>query len=184
MTPSKSKHTKQASNASDGLSSGENQLTSISKPKNISKGALSDTANEGDGSTLKRDPQTLTKMPKTPKHQKTDSVSSNNSSPEFDAREIKRHSTRITFSENEQLPAPSSDESYNVEEDDDAPVQCGCASHSGKELINKVYNISVNYLFECMYGHSEFCKGFWESRKFSSKNEINKKNKEFYCKIK
>ena len=136
-----------------------------SKPATPSKAQLS-SSNEGDGSTLKRDQASQVKMAKTPTHQKTDSVSSNNSSPDFDSREIKRQSTRITFSESEQFAAPSSDES--LEEDDDVPVQCGCAAHSGKELINKVYNISVNYLFECMYGHSEFCKGFWESRKFSS----------------
>jgi hypothetical protein len=49
-------------------------------------------------------------------------------------------------------------------------IECECKEHTGKELLNKTYNLSVNYLFECLFGHTEFCVKFWESRKFFGKN--------------
>ena len=33
-------------------------------------------------------------------------------------------------------------------------------------MLNKAFNLSVENLFESMFGHTEFCSKFWESRKF------------------
>ena len=33
-------------------------------------------------------------------------------------------------------------------------------------MLNQVYNLSVNYLWECLFGHTVFCSKYWESRKF------------------
>jgi hypothetical protein len=55
----------------------------------------------------------------------------------------------------------------------DAPLvdnaKCSCGEHQGKEMLSQVFNnISVVYLFECIFGHTAFCKKYWESRKFSN----------------
>jgi hypothetical protein len=48
-------------------------------------------------------------------------------------------------------------------------VKCSCGEHQGKEMLNQVFNnMSVVYLFECIFGHTAFCKKYWESRKFSN----------------
>ena len=36
-------------------------------------------------------------------------------------------------------------------------------------MLNKTFNLSVNNLFEAMFGHTDFCLKFWESRKFYGK---------------
>lgn len=33
-------------------------------------------------------------------------------------------------------------------------------------MLNQVFNLSVNYLWESLFGHTEFCRKYWESRKF------------------
>lgn len=47
-------------------------------------------------------------------------------------------------------------------------AKCSCTEHLGKELMNQVFNMSVNQLFECLFGHSEFCQKYWEARKFDN----------------
>lgn len=33
-------------------------------------------------------------------------------------------------------------------------------------MLNQVYDISVNFLWECIFGPTEFCYKYWDSRKF------------------
>jgi hypothetical protein len=33
-------------------------------------------------------------------------------------------------------------------------------------MLNMVFNLSVNYLWECVFGHADFCQKYWGSRKF------------------
>lgn len=47
-------------------------------------------------------------------------------------------------------------------------AKCSCSEHNGKELMNLTFNMSVNQLFECLFGHTEFCQKYWESRKFGN----------------
>lgn len=55
---------------------------------------------------------------------------------------------------------PSSPEVLNV--------KCACGEHPGKEMLNQVYSLTVNYLWECLFGHTAFCRAYWESRKFGN----------------
>lgn len=46
-------------------------------------------------------------------------------------------------------------------------VKCNCTNkHQGKEMFNQVYDLSVNYLWECLFGQTDFRRKYWESRKF------------------
>ena len=47
-------------------------------------------------------------------------------------------------------------------------VKCSCGEHQGKEMLNQVFNLSVHYLFECIFGHTDCCRKYWDSRKFSN----------------
>lgn len=47
-------------------------------------------------------------------------------------------------------------------------AKCSCTEHNGKELMNLTFNMSVNQLFDCLFGHTEFCRKYWESRKFGN----------------
>ncbi|RMZ98033.1 GRAM domain-containing 1B [Brachionus plicatilis] len=47
-------------------------------------------------------------------------------------------------------------------------AKCSCTEHNGKELMNLTFNMSVNQLFESLFGHTEFCRKYWESRKFGN----------------
>lgn len=47
-------------------------------------------------------------------------------------------------------------------------AKCSCGEHQGKEMLNQVFNLNVNYLWECIFGHTTFCKKYWESRKFGN----------------
>jgi hypothetical protein len=49
---------------------------------------------------------------------------------------------------------------------EEEPFECDCNEHIGKVMLNKIFNLSVENLFESMFGHTEFCTKFWESRKF------------------
>ncbi len=44
-------------------------------------------------------------------------------------------------------------------------IKCSC-DHQGKEMLNREFDFSVNYLFELMLGSTEFRQKYWESRKF------------------
>lgn len=48
------------------------------------------------------------------------------------------------------------------------PVKCSCERHNDKLMLNQTFNVSVNYMWECIFGHTEFCRKYWESRKFSN----------------
>ena len=51
-------------------------------------------------------------------------------------------------------------------------VNCSCGEHHGKEMLNKVFNVNVNYLFELVFGHTEHCRRYWETQKmFNAKIE-------------
>lgn len=46
-------------------------------------------------------------------------------------------------------------------------VKCGCfGKHQGKETLNQVFDLGVNFLFECVLGSTDFRVKYWESRKF------------------
>ncbi len=45
-------------------------------------------------------------------------------------------------------------------------VKCSCVEHHSKEMLNEVYNVSVNFLWECIFGPTKFCYEYWKSRKF------------------
>lgn len=47
-------------------------------------------------------------------------------------------------------------------------MKCACGEHPGKEMLNQVYSLTVNYLWECLFGHTAFCRAYWESRKFGN----------------
>ena len=46
-------------------------------------------------------------------------------------------------------------------------VHCSCTEHIGRQMLNKDYELSPNYIFECIFGDSEFCRGVREARGFS-----------------
>jgi hypothetical protein len=50
-------------------------------------------------------------------------------------------------------------------------VTCDCSEHKGQEMLNRNYDLSVNALWECIFGHTEFCKKYWDSRKFFDFNK-------------
>ncbi|CAF0858014.1 unnamed protein product [Brachionus calyciflorus] len=62
--------------------------------------------------------------------------------------------------------SPSEQPETNKDPNANNNTKCSCSEHLGKELMNQVFNMSVNQLFESIFGHSEFCKKYWESRKF------------------
>lgn len=33
-------------------------------------------------------------------------------------------------------------------------------------MLNNEYDLSVNFLWECIFGQTKFCYEYWESRKF------------------
>ena len=43
-----------------------------------------------------------------------------------------------------------------------------CGKHAGKEIINEVFNLSVDYIFECLFCYSDFNKQYWNARKFDN----------------
>ena len=40
----------------------------------------------------------------------------------------------------------------------------------GKEIINTTFNLSVDYIFECLFTHSKFNKKYWAKLKFENVN--------------
>ena len=49
-------------------------------------------------------------------------------------------------------------------------MQCLCSEHVGREMLNKVFNLNANYIWECLFGHTVFCTKYWDNRKFSKMN--------------
>ena len=56
-----------------------------------------------------------------------------------------------------------------IKKDDTLPVSCECSDHSGKELINQTYNLSTDYLFECLFSRNQFNIQFAKLRKITRK---------------
>ena len=88
-----------------------------------------------------------------------ESTTSNNSSPDLSNRRNKKPARRSKMQ-------PSVELSGSESSLDMSPIQCNCSEHTGKEMLNINYNLNVNNLFEALFGHTEFCVKFWESRKF------------------
>lgn len=65
-------------------------------------------------------------------------------------------------------PSSSSESENSDEQEIEYTAKCSCGEHQGKEMLNLVFNLSVNYLWESLFGHTEFCKKYWESRKFGN----------------
>lgn len=38
----------------------------------------------------------------------------------------------------------------------DSNGNCTCATHVGKEYISKIFNLNINYMFECLFEKSDF----------------------------
>lgn len=56
-------------------------------------------------------------------------------------------------------------------------------------MLKKVYNLSVNYLWESLFGPTDFCYKYWASRKFydftisdwcENKDDLIERTLEFY----
>jgi hypothetical protein len=65
---------------------------------------------------------------------------------------------------NTSLDLPSNetiDKSFEIDN-----MKCVCNEHMGKEMLSKVFNLNVNYIWECLFGHTTFCTRYWDSRKF------------------
>lgn len=35
-------------------------------------------------------------------------------------------------------------------------------------MLNQVFSLGINYLWECLFGDSDFCHEYWENRKFQN----------------
>lgn len=47
---------------------------------------------------------------------------------------------------------------------------CTCALHTGKEFINKIFNLDINYMFECLFEKSDFDSRFSQvTKKFGKR---------------
>lgn len=60
---------------------------------------------------------------------------------------------------------------------------CSCAQHDGKEMLNEVYNLNIHLLWEFLFGPTEFCYAYWESRKFYDVNVTDWKKQCNYVKV-
>ena len=47
-------------------------------------------------------------------------------------------------------------------------MKCSCNGHVGKEMLNQVFSLGINYFWECLFGDSDFCHEYWENRKFQN----------------
>lgn len=47
-------------------------------------------------------------------------------------------------------------------------VNCNCADgHMGRECLNQVYDMEIDYLYSCLFGYNEFHIAFSQMRKIS-----------------
>ena len=46
-------------------------------------------------------------------------------------------------------------------------ISCNCMEHHGKECLNQVYSLDIDYLFNCLFGFNEFHVAFSQLRKIS-----------------
>ena len=56
---------------------------------------------------------------------------------------------------------------YNKATDDEL-VECNCTDHTGKQMLNKVFNLSVNHVYDCMFTDSDFNLKYWKKVKFEN----------------
>lgn len=56
---------------------------------------------------------------------------------------------------------------FNKKKDDLLPAKCECAEHCGKEMINRSFNLNVDYLFECLFSRNQFNTQFAKLRKLT-----------------
>ena len=45
-------------------------------------------------------------------------------------------------------------------------VKCSCQSHPSRELLNRVFNLAFDTIFQCLFTKSEFMQKFWRDKKF------------------
>lgn len=45
-------------------------------------------------------------------------------------------------------------------------VRCSCQSHPSRELLNRVFNLSFDTVYQSMFTRSEFLVKFWRDKKF------------------
>jgi hypothetical protein len=45
-------------------------------------------------------------------------------------------------------------------------VKCSCNEHHGKKYIDKVFNMTVDEMYDCLFGNSEFQRKYWKDKKF------------------
>lgn len=69
------------------------------------------------------------------------------------------------------LPA-SLDDYSESSGDESSEVQCNCAGHDGKEMINEIFPISVDQMFLLLFTDSVFFRQLQELRKTTSKKRI------------
>ena len=48
-----------------------------------------------------------------------------------------------------------------------SPVNCECEIHSGKMYLNQKFDLSVDYLYDCLIGHTEMYMNFSKTRNIS-----------------
>ena len=51
---------------------------------------------------------------------------------------------------------------------DNEVVKCMCKEHNGKEMLNKIYQMSVNHAFDCIFTDSDFNLKYWKAVKFEN----------------
>ncbi len=52
----------------------------------------------------------------------------------------------------------------------DEIVECMCKEHKGKEMLNKIFNMSVQHAFNCIFLDSDFNLKYWKAVKFENVN--------------
>ena len=45
-------------------------------------------------------------------------------------------------------------------------VKCLCASHNGRDLIDRTFNLSFDTVYKCFFTDSEFMRRFRQDKKF------------------
>ncbi len=51
----------------------------------------------------------------------------------------------------------------------DLQSTCGCVEHLGKEILNQVYNMPIDYAYNCLFDFNEFHMNFLASRKITDR---------------
>ncbi len=57
---------------------------------------------------------------------------------------------------------------FEAVESNDEAVECMCKEHTGKEMLNKIFNMSVNHAFDCIFTDSDFNLKYWKKVKFDN----------------